>query len=148
MDAKEKFRQFISRQGLKQTEPRNWVVDVFLSTEKHVSIQQLFDLVRKKHESIGYATVSRTVKLMLQSGICQQVDFGGGAMCFEHKYDHQHHDHLICLDCGAFVEIYDLMLEKLQDKLVKQHGYVQKKHRLEIFGLCPKCDDEDIHENR
>ena len=139
MDAKEKFEQFVARKGLRHTVQREHVLDVFLSTEKHLSAQELYDLVRKKHKGIGYATVARTIKLMCESGVCRQVDFGDGSQRFEHKHGHEHHDHLICLACGKFEEIYSPELEANQDQLVKKYGYVQESHKLDIFGLCPRC---------
>ncbi len=139
MDAKAKFEQFIAEKGLRHTWQRETVRDAFLETERHVSTQELFGIVRKKHKCIGHATVSRTLKLLAKAGICREVDFGDGMQRFEHKYGHEHHDHLICLKCGRFVEIYSKKLEKLQDELVKRRGYIQGYHKLDIFGLCGKC---------
>lgn len=139
VNAKQKFEQFVADEGLRRTDQRDKVLDVFLATEKHVTIQELYDLVRKKHEGIGYATVARTVKLIFESGLCRQVDFGDGALRYEHRYNHEHHDHLICVECGRFEEIYSHTLEKIQRQLVKKHGYVQHSHKLDIFGLCPQC---------
>ena len=144
MDAKAKFEEFVANQGLRHTEQRAQVLDVFLATERHVAVQELYDLVRKKHKGIGYATVARTVKLMCESGVCRQVDFGDGFLRYEHKYGHRHHDHIICLRCGKFEEIYSPKLEKLQDELVKKYDYVQEKHKLDIFGLCPRCAKKHI----
>ncbi len=144
MDAKQKFEQFIAGEGLRRTEQRGKVLDVFLATEKHVTVQELYDLVREKHRGIGYATVARTVKLICESGLCRQVDFGDGALRYEHKYDHEHHDHLICVKCGKLEEIYSPKLEKIQHELVKKYGYVQKSHKLDIFGLCPECANGGI----
>ena len=145
MDAKEKVAQIVSDKGLRRTGQRENVLDVFLATEKHVTVQELYDLVRTKHKGIGYATVARTVKLICESGLCRQVDFGDGALRYEHKYDHEHHDHLICVKCGKFEEIYSPKLEKLQHELVRKHDYIQKSHKLDIFGLCPKCANADVH---
>ncbi len=144
MDAKAKFEQFADHEGLRHIEQRDRVLEIFLGTEKHVTVQELYDLVRKKRKGIGYATVARTVKLMCDSGICRQVDFGDGSLRYEHKYGHEHHDHLICLKCGKFEEIYSSKLEKIQDELVKKYGYVQEKHKLDIFGLCPRCAKKNI----
>ena len=144
MNAKMKFEQFVDHEELRHTEQRDQVLGVFLGTERHVNVQELYDLVRKKHKGIGYATVARTVKLMCESGICRQVDFGDGSLRYEHKYGHEHHDHLICLKCGKFEEIYSPKLEKIQDELVKKYGYVQEKHKLDIFGLCPACAKKHI----
>ena len=139
MDAKEKFDHFISKKGLRRTAPRDIVAKIFLETEKHVSTEELYNIVHKKHENIGYATVSRTMKLLEEADLCRKVDFGDGVVRFEHKYKHQHHDHLVCTGCGKLVEIYDEKLEKIQDQLVKEHGFMQESHRLNIYGLCPKC---------
>ncbi|MHC4112829.1 MAG: Fur family transcriptional regulator [Planctomycetota bacterium] len=139
MDAKARFEQFVTHERLRHTEQRDQVLDVFLATERHVTVQELYDLLRKKHKGIGYATVARTVKLMCDSGVCRQVDFGDGVQRYEHKYGHEHHDHLICLGCGRFVEIFSKKLEKIQDEVVKKHDYIQEYHKLDIFGLCPRC---------
>jgi len=139
VDAKQKFEQFVANKGLRRTGQRTKVLDVFLATEKHVTVQELYDLVRRKHKGIGYATVARTVKLICESGLCRHVDFGDGALRYEHKYDHEHHDHLVCVKCGKFEEIYSPKLEKLQHELVRKYDYVQQSHKLDIFGLCPEC---------
>ena len=143
MDAKEKFEKFVAQERLRRTEQRDKILDTFMATERHVTVQELYDLVRSRHKGIGYATVARTVKLMCDSGVCRQVDFGEGALRYEHKYGHNHHDHLICVRCGRFEEIYSPKLEKIQHELVKKHGYVQESHKLDIFGLCPRCAKED-----
>ncbi|MHC4595615.1 MAG: Fur family transcriptional regulator [Planctomycetota bacterium] len=144
MDAKVKFAQYVVHQGLRHTDQRDQVLGVFLGTERHVTVQELYDLVRKKDKGIGYATVARTIKLMCDSGICRQVDFGDGSLRYEHKYGHEHHDHLICLKCGKFEEIYSPKLERIQNELVKKHGYIQENHKLDIFGLCPRCAKKHI----
>ncbi len=148
MDAKEIFVKFAARKGLRHTVQRERVLEVFLSTEKHVTVQELYDLVRRKHKGIGYATVARTVKLMCESGVCRQVDFGDGSQRFEHKHGHEHHDHLICLKCGKFEEIYSPGLERIQDRLVKKYGYVQESHKLDVFGLCPECAGKEGRNER
>ena len=139
MDASEEFERFIAAKGLRHTQQRQQILEAFLATERHVSAQDLFEIVRKKYRGIGYATVARTLKLLEESGICGQVDFGDGVQRYEHKYGHEHHDHLICIRCGRFVEIHSVELEKLQQKLVNKFGYTQERHKLDIFGFCPAC---------
>ncbi|MHC4171372.1 MAG: Fur family transcriptional regulator [Planctomycetota bacterium] len=146
MDARAKFDQFLRQKGLRRTKQRDELVSFFLRTERHVSTQELFDIVRKKHKDVGYATVARTLKLLTECGLCRVVDFGDGVQRFEHKYGHEHHDHLICTKCGKFVEIYSKKLEKLQVELVKKHAYVQEYHKLDIFGICPRCGKKSKRE--
>ena len=139
MDAREKFNQYIAGQGLRHTEQREHILDVVLATETHLSAQELYDLVREKYKGIGYATVSRTLKLLAESGVCRAVDFADGRQRYEHKFGHEHHDHLICVECGRLEEIFSDELEELQAKLVEKYGYIQKSHKLDIFGVCPEC---------
>ncbi len=139
MDAEQKFVEFLSKKRLRHTDQRTQIAKIFLKTEKHVTTQELYNIVKKRHKNIGYATVSRTLKLLDKARLCNVVDLGDGFKRFEHKYGHVHHDHLVCSVCGSFVEIYSKQIELLQDKLIKKHGYIQQSHRLEIFGICPKC---------
>jgi Fur family ferric uptake transcriptional regulator len=88
---------------------------------------------------LGRATVYRTLKLLTGANIASSVSFGTGANKFECTLDHSHHDHLICTQCGAVIEFYNPVIEKMQEKVAKKHGFVFEKHRLDIFGLCKKC---------
>lgn len=127
---------------MRQSGPRDAVVASFLRTERHVSTQEMFDIVKRKHKTVGYATVARTMKLLSEAGLCRTVDFGDGVQRYEHEYGHEHHDHLICSECGKFEEVYSRKLEKAQDELVKKHGYMQVSHRLQIYGVCPRCQQK------
>lgn len=133
------FDEFIKTKGLRHTSQREEVLDTFLSTERHLSCDELYRLAKKKDPHIGYTTVYRTMKLLSASGLCQEFDFGDGVLRFEHKYDHKHHDHLICIKCGRFIEVVKPQIEKLQDSLAKKYKFTPLKHRLQIFGFCHKC---------
>jgi Fur family transcriptional regulator, ferric uptake regulator len=133
------FDEFIRSKGLRHTPQREKIMGVFLATERHVSAEELYKLVRKEYRDIGYTTVYRTMKLLAESGIAGEIDFGDGTLRFEHKYGHEHHDHLICTKCGRFIEAVKPEIEKLQDTLAKKHGFLPTKHKLEIFGMCRRC---------
>ena len=133
------FDDFIRAKGLRHTPQRETILDVFLSTERHVSAEELYKLVRRRHRDIGYVTVYRTMKLLSESGLCGEIDFGDGIMRYEHKYGHGHHDHLVCIRCGAFTEVVKPKIERLQEDLTKEHNFKALRHRLEIFGICSRC---------
>ena len=133
------FDAFIRAKGLRHTPQRDMILAVFLSTEKHVSAEDLYKLVRKKDSSIGYTTVYRAMKLLSESGLCGETEFGDGVLRFEHKFGHEHHDHLICIKCGKFTEVADTGLEKIKENMVKRHGFKSLKHKLEVFGICKRC---------
>lgn len=133
------FNEFIQLKGLRHTDQREKILDTFLSIEAHVSAQGLYEIVRKKYPEIGYTTVYRTMKLLSECGLCDETDFGDGVSRFEHKYGHEHHDHLVCVKCGRFIEVSMPEIERLQDKLAKERRFIPLKHKLQIFGICGKC---------
>ena len=137
--AKVIFRQYLGKNGKLCSGQREQILDIFLKTEKHPTINDLYDRVRKKHPRIGLATVYRTMKIICDAGLARETDFGGGIRRFEHKYKHQHHDHLICLECGRIIEVMSPAIEKLQENLAKKHRFKAVRHRMEIFGTCRTC---------
>lgn len=138
--AKQKiFQDYIAKQGLKSTRQRDIILDAFLSSDRHLSIEELYLKLRAKHPSIGYATVYRTLKLFAESGIAREIHFGDGQTRYEHVLEGEHHDHLVCTECGAIIEFENESIEKLQNEVAAAHGFLIKHHKLELYGLCAKC---------
>ena len=133
------LEKFIEEKGLRYTLQREEILKVFLSVEKHLSADGLYKIVKKSNPDIGYTTVYRTMKLLEEAGLCNEIDFGDGISRFEHQYGHEHHDHLICIKCGGYTEVIKPAIEKMQDKLAKEKEFVPLKHKLQIFGICNKC---------
>ena len=101
------FQQFLADKNLKHSQKRDWILEIFLRIEKHLTAEDLWSAVRKKHPSVGFATVYRTMKLLCKSGMCRELIFEDGTTRYEHKYGHEHHDHLICTECGRCLEVVD-----------------------------------------
>jgi Fur family ferric uptake transcriptional regulator len=133
------FDDYVRSRGLKQSSQRKEVLHTFLKTERHLTVDELHHLVKKKNPEIGIATIYRTMKLLRDSGLCREFRLDDGTTRYEHLYNHKHHDHLICSDCGVFIEVLDPEIEKLQEKLAKKHGFRIKNHKLEIYGTCRRC---------
>ena len=138
-DKRKIFREFVARKGLKWTRQREVILEEFLSSEEHLSTEDLYLEIRSKNPHIGYATVYRTLKLFAECGIAEERDFGAGQVLYELSHGEDHHDHLICTGCGAIIEFEDRRIEKLQEQVAQDHQFTIASHRLEIFGLCAKC---------
>lgn len=137
------FNEYVRRNGLKSTAQRDVIVDLFLRSRGHISIDDLLAKVRRKNPKVGYATVYRTLKLLTECGIAAARQFGDGQTRFEVMGDHAHHDHLICLKCGLILEFENDAIERLQDEMAdKLGGFRLVKHKLELYGLCPKAAGE------
>lgn len=137
-DLKERWREYLQENGLNTTQQRELIVDAFLRCHDHISIDELLARVRKRNKRVGYATVYRTLKLLVDSGLAHQRQFGDGQARFE--VAGEHHDHLICSKCGLILEFEDDEIERLQDKIAQRlGGFKVVRHRHELYGLCPKA---------
>jgi Fur family ferric uptake transcriptional regulator len=138
-EEQEIFLEHIQKKGLKRTAQRELILDIFLRTEEHLSSEDLYRLVQKKDPSIGQTTVYRTLKLLSEAGLAREVRFGDGRTHYEHNYKHQHHDHMICSECGKIIEFYSAELEALQDAMAAKHRFEVTQHLLRIIGICSGC---------
>lgn len=138
---KDKFYSKLSEKGLKATAQRADILDVFLRCREHVSIEELLAKARQKNPRIGYATVYRTLKLLTECEIACEREFGDGQTRYEHMGEAAHHDHLICINCGNITEFENQKIEALQDEVAAHQGFRVVRHRLEMYGYCPGCND-------
>ena len=139
MDIEKKFQEYITQKGLKRTQQRETILRHFLKCTTHVSTEELYLALRKKFPGIGYATVHRTLKLFSESGIAEERNFGDGQTRFELSAGDEHHDHLICSQCGKIIEFEEPMIEQLQSEIAARHNFTIQNHRLELYGLCSDC---------
>jgi Fur family ferric uptake transcriptional regulator len=140
-ELKERWRSYIQDHRLNTTAQREAIVEQFLRTRDHVSIDDLLSKVRKRQPKVGYATVYRTLKLLVDSGLAVERQFGDGQARYEVVGDH--HDHLICMKCGLILEFEDDEIERLQEKIAERlGGFRVMRHRHELYALCPKAAGE------
>ena len=133
------FQDFIAEKGLKSTRQRDIILEAFLASDRHLSIEELYLHLRDAHPTIGYATVYRTLKLFAESGIAREFQFGDGQTRYEHVSEGEHHDHLVCVRCGAIAEFTNDAVEVIQNEIAASHGFLIKYHKMELYGLCAAC---------
>jgi Fur family transcriptional regulator, ferric uptake regulator len=138
-EEQEVFLRHIQKKGLKRTAQRDLILDVFLRCEEHLSNEDLYRLVNQEDPSVGQTTVYRTLKLLTEAGLAREVRFGDGRTHYEHQYKHQHHDHMICSECGKIIEFFSAELEAIQDSMAAKHRFEITQHLLRIIGICAEC---------
>ncbi|HVE56808.1 MAG TPA: Fur family transcriptional regulator [Pyrinomonadaceae bacterium] len=136
---REIFLEHIQKAGLRRTSQRDLILEMFLKTEEHLSSEDLYWLVQKQDPSVGHTTVYRTLKLLAEAGLAREVRFGDGKTYYEHHYNHEHHDHLICTECGKIIEFFSAEIEDLQDKMAENYGFRLTNHSLRMWGVCEDC---------
>lgn len=136
------FVDYLKKKGLKLTGQRRKTLELFLKAERHLSVDDLYDIARKRYPDIGRATIFRTMKLLCEAGIAREVDLGDKKVRYEPKYGHQHHDHLVCVKCGRFIEVLDPEIERLQAQLCRREAFLPQRHKMDIFGICKRCNSK------
>lgn len=133
------FDEHIQASGLRRTGQRDLILEIFLSTEEHLTSDDLYLLVHRKDPSVGHTTVYRTLKLLTEAGLAREVRFGDNKTYYEHHYNHDHHDHMICTECGKVIEFFSADIESLQDEMADKFGFKPTHHSLRMWGVCAEC---------
>ncbi len=132
------LQTYLERRGLRRTKQRDAIIETFLgSPEEHLTSDELHRRVAAEHPNIGLATVYRTLKLFVEAGVASERSFRDGVSRYEVRQPH--HDHLICTSCDAILEFENEEIERLQEKVAQEFGFVLTAHRLELYGLCRGC---------
>jgi len=128
---------YLERHGLKQTRQREAILGSFLEAGGHITSDELYQQIRRAHPRIGYTTVYRTLKLLVDAGLAQERHFDDGAARYE--IEQEHHDHLVCTECGKIVEFESRMIEEEQSRIAEHYDFRVHRHRHELYGHCGEC---------
>lgn len=133
----------LKRAGLKITLPRVKILGILQDPEnQHISAEDVYRILLDQHDEIGLATVYRVLNQFDDAGIVSRHHFEGGKSVFELSHK-QHHDHLVCLNCGKVVEFEDEMIEQRQLDIANSHKIKLTNHSLYLYG---ECEDEEACE--
>ncbi|AOS81827.1 MULTISPECIES: ferric iron uptake transcriptional regulator [Hydrogenophaga] len=126
--------------GLKATLPRLKILEVFQNaTQRHMTAEDVFRVLLDERSDIGLATVYRVLMQFEQAGLLTRSNFESGKAVYELN-EGQHHDHLVCLDCGRVEEFFDPEIEKRQQMVAKSRGFALQEHALSLYANCTKGD--------
>ncbi|MFM2052695.1 MAG: ferric iron uptake transcriptional regulator [Pseudomonadota bacterium] len=124
--------------GLKATLPRIKILDIFQrSQQRHMTAEDVFKILLHEGSDIGLATVYRVLMQFEQAGILSRNHFESGKSVFELN-EGQHHDHLVCLDCGHVEEFYDPQIEARQRAIAQERGFALQEHTLALYARCTR----------
>lgn len=130
--------QSLKNMGLKATFPRLKILELFeKSTLRHMSAEDVYRMLISENMDIGLATVYRVLTQFEQAGLLERHFFESGKAVFEINSG-KHHDHLVCIDCGRVEEFYDPEIEKRQNAIARDRGFVIQDHALYLYAQCTK----------
>jgi len=138
-DYEEVFRDFLQARGLKLTRERKVILEEVFKQHDHFDIDEFYLKVRQKGLKVSKASIYRTLPLLLECGLVDEVKTTERQAFYEHIHGRKHHDHLICLSCGKVIEFYSPAIERLQEEICKKRRFKSLRHVLEIQGHCKDC---------
>jgi Fur family transcriptional regulator, ferric uptake regulator len=134
--------------GLKATLPRLKILEVFQAgKQRHMSAEDVFRVLLDDRSDIGLATVYRVLTQFEQAGLLTRSNFESGKAVYELN-EGQHHDHLVCLDCGRVEEFFDPEIEKRQQLVAQSRGFALQEHALALYANCTRSDCEHRRDQR
>ena len=129
----------LKQAGLKTTLPRLKVLSILESSKvRHLSAEDVYKELLDEEATIGLATVYRVLTQFENAGLVIRHNFEGERAVFELN-DADHHDHLVCANCGRVDEFFDDRIEALQEKVALEHGFTLQDHSLTLYGVCKRC---------
>lgn len=138
----ESLKEKLKEKGYKLTPQRRATLDTIMENKgKHLSTEEIYDMVKDKCPEIGLATVYRTLQLLDELDIISKINFDDGCSRYElntHEDDHHHH-HLICLKCGDVIEVEVDLMDALEEEIENNYDFNISDHKVKFFGYCSKC---------
>lgn len=142
-------RQKLLEKDYRFTPQRQAVLEALLEhAGEHLSAEDVYTLVKKRHPEIGLATVYRALELLAGLDVLHKIDLGDGRARYEvGEAGEHHHHHLICVHCGAIAEFDIDLLESLEALVFRRSGFRVLDHQVKLFGLCQECRRKAEEEN-
>ena len=151
---REQFKQILKDKGLKVTTQRIMILEELSnSPDKHLTAEEIYELVKTECPEIGLATVYRTIQLLLELHLVDRINLDDGYVRYEigdveANVTRHHHHHLICLNCGKIMSFEDDLLEELESKIKQTTGFFVVDHEVKLYGYCKECGGKLIEEKR
>ena len=133
------FGKFLRERGRRFTKERAVILNKALSFNGHFDPETLYLQIKETGMKASRASVYRTLNLLCDCGLIGRVREGEHGAVYEQTFGHEHHDHMLCTECGKVIEFYSEELEKLQEYLCRKRDFKGANHTLEIRGYCKRC---------
>jgi Fur family ferric uptake transcriptional regulator len=139
-DVLENFKELLKSNKLKYTTQRELILKVIYDNEGHFTPEDIYNLIKDSYPDIklGIATIYRTLLLLENANIVSSISFGTQGKKYEFGLK-EHHDHLVCLECGKIEEFFDETIEKLQEEIAQKFNFKMSNHIMKIVGTCEAC---------
>lgn len=142
---RERFKEILKEKGLKVTTQRLLILEVLSQgPDRHLTAEEIYELVKGDYPEIGLATVYRTIQLLLELNLIDKINLDDGYVRYEigqmdRDVSKHHHHHLICLECGSVSSFEDDLLDRLEERIKETTSFKVMDHEVKLYGYCKNC---------
>jgi len=133
------FERRLRERGLRITAERRRILDHAFRHFWHFDAEELLASLRRDGTPVSRATVFRTLGRLVEAGVLRRHPLSDGRAFYEPALGREHHEHLICVECGKILEFVQDEIERLQDEVCREHRFQPLRHTLQIYGTCEAC---------
>ena len=133
----------LRERGHRLTPQRMAVLKILAAGEGHPSVEQIHESVKVDFPMTSLATIYKTVTLLKQMGEVLELGFSDDSNRYDGNKPYPH-PHLICIECRNIVDLEIATLSGLPQEVARKTGYRIKSHRLDLFGICPRCQEREL----
>jgi Fur family ferric uptake transcriptional regulator len=138
------FERRLRERGLRITAERRRILDHAFRHFWHFDAEQLLSSLCRDGKPVSRATVFRTLGTLVEAGVLRRHPLTDGRVFYEPALGREHHEHLICVECGKILEFVQEEIEQLQDEVCREHRFQPLSHTLQIYGTCDACRSRDV----
>jgi Fur family peroxide stress response transcriptional regulator len=129
--------QALRSNGYKATPQMIAICKFVLLSREHPSVQRIYREVKKTYPTVSLATVYKTLQILRESGLVQELDF----LQTQARYDAylEPHINLVCLRCGNIQDLDDPVVRELIKRVTAATKFTPTGQRFDVYGICEKC---------
>lgn len=136
-----KIITFLRAKGYKITPQRKAILRLIYNSKDHLTPLKIMEKTSGKVDNMSLVTIYRTLDLLTKYSLLCKVHLGGTCSNYVIRKPSEHHHHIICTKCGKVKSFSNCRIEELEQRLSRKTGYKITEHLMEIYGICPQCQE-------
>ncbi len=148
LSEQKKYTRYLKKNHLKLTNGRSRVFKMAMNAHGHFAPEEIVKTCQQNKTKVSRATIYRSIKELLESGVIRLTAFGEKHQHYEHLYDEKPHHHARCIKCGIMIEFLDKNEDKIYQPLLEEKGFHILGHEMHFYGFCSKCHSDKTKRSR
>lgn len=137
-----RLKESIKKKNLKNSKQREAVIATLYRARSHLSPEEITSIIKEDNKAVSISSVYRILLFLQEEGFVRVLDIDKQGKRYEIQAK-AHHDHIICLQCGAIQEFVNPIIESIQIQISEEHQARLISHDLRLFVVCKRCEDKN-----